>query len=115
MRWVQGQRQPVETLGDEDARPTGALNDLALPESFAINQSAGYCPQSSCFDAVEDALWLPGIEHPGGFTSAFEFRRCPGCGERNLVEDDYYVCGACDTPLPTTWNFGADARPVRSR
>lgn len=258
VRWVQGQRQPLETLGDEDARPTGAFDDLALPESFVItgwcpsdhvtearcscvdgvwtdtdfsetqrladeatergrvdllrrswsrqkyeyvgdgaenvattppgqqilrrrdlndflservdeteepftyvvadgvlrvaprrsehvacaghgsveaageisfeqdddgrwrvtevsNQSAGYCPESSCFDAVEDALWLPGIEHPGGFTSAFEFRRCPGCGERNLVKDEYYVCGACDTPLPETWNLGADDPSVDHR
>jgi hypothetical protein len=72
----------------------------------------GYCPESSCCDAVEDALWLAGIEHPGGFTSAFELRRCPGCGERNLVKDEYYVCAACDPPLPQTWNFGADAPSV---
>jgi hypothetical protein len=84
----------------------------------------GYCPESSCCDAVEDALWLAGIEHPGGFTSAFELRRCPGCGERNLVKDEYYVCAACDPPsrrpgtsAPTrrasTTEMGRRPHPIR--
>jgi hypothetical protein len=60
---------PVEAAGeisfDQDDERLWRVSEVS-------NQSAGYCPESSCFDAVEDALWLPGIEHPGGFTSAFE-------------------------------------------
>lgn len=100
---------PVEAAGEISFERD---DDGRWRVSEVSNQSAGYCPESSCFDAVDHALSLPGIEHPGGFTSAFEFRRCPGCGERNLVKDDYYACGACDTPLPDSWNFGADAPTV---
>lgn len=69
------------------------------------NQSTGYCPESSSWPAVADALDRAGIPHPGRFTEAYEFRQCPSCGERNLVKDDWYVCGLCDAALPEHWNF----------
>jgi transcription initiation factor TFIIIB Brf1 subunit/transcription initiation factor TFIIB len=37
------------------------------------------------------------------------FRRCPACGERNIVKDDWFVCGVCGADLPTVWNFLPDS------
>jgi len=33
------------------------------------------------------------------------FRRCPACGERNIVKDDSFTCGSCGADLPADWNF----------
>jgi hypothetical protein len=52
------------------------------------NLSTGYCPEPESWAAVDAALLLAGIEHPEEYTDAFVFRRCPSCGERNLVKDD---------------------------
>ena len=69
------------------------------------NQSTGYCPDVRCWPAVATALERAGLAHPGRFTTAIIFRRCPACGERNLVKDDHYVCALCDAELPAAWNF----------
>lgn len=69
------------------------------------NQSTGYCPEPESYVAVARALDTLGVMHPGKFTFAAIFRRCPKCGERNLVKDDWYVCGMCETELPRDWNF----------
>jgi len=69
------------------------------------NLSTGYCPEPASWPAVADALDRAGIPHPGRFTSAFLFRRCPACGERNVIKDDYFVCVVCDADLPAEWNF----------
>lgn len=69
------------------------------------NQSTGYCPEPSCWAAVEAALEAARLEHPGGLTRACVFRRCPSCGMRNLVKDAVYVCAVCDAALPEAWNF----------
>lgn len=104
--------QPVEAAGEITFE---ADDDGRWRVSEVTNHSTGFCPESSCFDAIEDALWVPGIEHPGRFTTAFEFRRCPACGEPNLVKDEYYGCAACDTPLPLTWNLGTSAPTVSEK
>ncbi|MFC4068442.1 hypothetical protein [Actinoplanes subglobosus] len=64
------------------------------------NQSTGYCPQPSCWPAVEAALDRAAIPHPGAFTSAFVFRHCPTCTHLNVIKDDLYICALCDGPLP---------------
>ncbi|WP_052550962.1 hypothetical protein [Enhygromyxa salina] len=71
----------------------------------ATNQSTGYCPQPSCWDVARAALGAIAIACPEHLTSAYEFRRCPSCGERNLVKEDWFVCVFCDTDLPREWNF----------
>jgi hypothetical protein len=70
------------------------------------NQSTGYCPDPDCWPAVGAALDAAAVPHPGGFTDAVVFRRCTGCGERNIVRDGDFVCAVCDAPLPRDWNFG---------
>ena len=71
----------------------------------ASNLSTGYCPEPSCWEAAKSALCELSIPGPPELTFACTFRRCPACGERNLVKDDWFFCAVCDTPLPQEWNF----------
>ena len=70
------------------------------------NQSTGFCPEPESWPAVAVALDRAGIAHLGGFTLAVAFRRCPSCGERNVVKDGWFACGVCGADLPADWNFG---------
>ncbi|MEV2277028.1 hypothetical protein AB0I72_15735 [Nocardiopsis sp. NPDC049922] len=70
------------------------------------NQSTGYCPDPDCWPAVAAALDRAGLAHPGHLTAPFVFRRCPTCGERNLVKDAHFVCALCDADLPEARNLG---------
>ncbi|MEU7951717.1 hypothetical protein AB0B62_11065 [Micromonospora chalcea] len=69
------------------------------------NQSTGYCPDPDCWPAVAKALDRIGVPHPGRFTDRVIFRRCPGCGERNIVRDDDFTCALCGGTLPARWNL----------
>lgn len=71
----------------------------------ATNQSTGYCPEPESWPAVADALDRAGVAHGRRFDDEFTFRRCPACGERNLVKDGWFVCAICDAALPERWNF----------
>lgn len=71
----------------------------------ATNQSTGYCPEPECWDALARALESIGTRHPERFTTEFTFRRCPACGQINIVKEDL-SCGVCGTQLPEHWNFG---------
>ncbi|MDR7274810.1 hypothetical protein [Catenuloplanes atrovinosus] len=54
--------------------------------------------------AVGAALDRLGVGHPGGYTHEIVFRRCPACGERNIVRDGDFTCALCDGDLPAEWN-----------
>jgi hypothetical protein len=69
------------------------------------NQSTGFCPEPESWPVVAAALDRIGVPHPGHFTTEIVFRRCRGCGERNVVKDHWYVCGVCGSELPPEWNF----------
>jgi hypothetical protein len=69
------------------------------------NLSTGYCPEPACWTAVESAFARAELDHPPGFTTACVFRKCPACGERNLVKDGWYYCEICGAELPAEWNF----------
>jgi hypothetical protein len=69
------------------------------------NQSTGYCPEPESWPAVAAALDRIGVPHPGRFTVEIVFRRCPKCGERNVVKDGWFACGSCGAELPREWNF----------
>src|SRR5436190_4477597 len=58
----------------------------------ATNQSTGYCPDPDSWPAVGRALDRAGVPHPGTFTDKVVFRRCPTCGERNIVRDNDFTC-----------------------
>lgn len=74
------------------------------------NQSTGYCPEASSWQAVASALDKIGVPRPGRFTDEFTFRRCVQCGERNIVRDEYFTCAICGADPPAAWNFGAAAQ-----
>jgi hypothetical protein len=69
------------------------------------NQSTGYCPEPESWPAVASALDAIGVPHPGRFTQEVVFRRCPVCGERNVVKDGWFICGLCGADLPEKWNL----------
>lgn len=69
------------------------------------NQSTGYCPEPSCWVAVEATLDRIGLDHPAGFTTECIFRRCVKCGARNIVKDGWFGCDVCGDELPGDWNF----------
>jgi hypothetical protein len=71
----------------------------------ASNQSTGYCPEPESWTAVAAVLDGLSVPHPGRFTAAVVFRRCPACGERNIVKDGWFLCGVCGADLPADWNF----------
>jgi hypothetical protein len=69
------------------------------------NQSTGFCPEQGSWPAVAAALDRIGVAHPGRFTIEVVFRRCVGCGERNVTRDGWFACGVCGADLPVEWNF----------
>ncbi|MFJ4675039.1 hypothetical protein [Kitasatospora sp. NPDC088783] len=70
------------------------------------NPSTGYCPDTACRPAVAAALERAGVRHPGGFTYAAVFRRCPECGETSLAREGFFVCVFCESEPPARWNAG---------
>jgi hypothetical protein len=102
-------------------RPVLSAGEITLeqgPDGWEVtsvtNQSTGYCPEGSSWPAVSRALDRIGVPHPGRFTDEFTFRRCPRCGERNLVRDGDFTCALCDAGLPASWNFGDDVSAAES-
>lgn len=89
---------PFGVLGDRAAR--GAQQVLAVGEvlvardgaGWAVreisNQSAGYGPDLDSRPTVAIALDSLGLARtPGDFTDKIVFRRCPECGQLNIVRD----------------------------
>jgi len=72
----------------------------------ATNLSTGYCPEPEIFAALAAALARAGLRGPSRFSPEVIFRRCPGCGQINVVKERWYFCALCDAELPPVWNFG---------
>jgi hypothetical protein len=69
------------------------------------NQSTGFCPEPSCWDAVTKALDMIGVHHPDYFTRAYDFRRCEQCGELALIKEQWFECVHCGVDLPREYNL----------
>jgi hypothetical protein len=69
------------------------------------NQSTGYCPEPESWPAVATALEAVGVSAPDGYTAEFLFRRCPLCGQINVVKEMAFGCAVCDSELPAYWNL----------
>ena len=74
---------------------------------WASNQSTGYCPEPRSIEALREALRRVGVEPPGSYEPAFEFRFCESCGQINLIKEQEFSCGACGADLPPLWNFAS--------
>ncbi|MEU5943737.1 hypothetical protein ABZ807_32335 [Micromonospora sp. NPDC047548] len=92
--------RPVLSAGEI----TFAGQDTGWTVIEVSNQSTGYCPEPSSWPFVAAACERAGLRHPGGFTTAFEFRRCSVCDLLAIVKDDDFTCAACGGELPTAWN-----------
>jgi hypothetical protein len=92
--------RPVLSAGEMFFR---VFEDVEVEQ--VTNQSTGFCPEPESWPGVASALDQMGMRHPGRFTMEVIFRRCPKCGERNVVRDGWFVCGICGADLPATWNF----------
>lgn len=101
--------RPVLSAGEITFEPGAAGPEV----TSASNQSTGYCPEPGSWPSVAAALDRIGVPHPGRFTEEFTFRRCPRCGERNVVRDGEFVCAICGADLPLAWNFGTAAHGER--
>lgn len=95
----------VLAAGELDLAVTGA----AVSVRGVTNQSTGYCPEPVSWSAVVGALARAGIAAPRGYARRFVFRRCPACGQKNIVKDNWWFCGVCEVPLPRVWNMEARA------
>ena len=92
---------PVRSAGEMFFRWKGDVVEVVE----VSNQSTGFCPEPESWPTVAAALDAAGIPHPGGFTQPIIFRRCPRCGQRNIVKDGWFVCSVCAAELPREWNF----------
>jgi hypothetical protein len=114
LRLADRRSEHVACAGGGPVRSAGEMfllvDDSHLEVVAVTNQSTGFCPEPASWPAVAAALALDAAEfhHPGGFTTEIVFRRCEGCGQRNVVKDGIFECGVCGGPLPADWNFAVD-------
>ncbi len=105
LRLAPRQSEHVACAGGGPVLSAGEITFVGQDVIAATNQSTGFCPEPESWLAVAAALDAVGIAHPDKFTQCIIFRRCPGCGERSIVKDDWYVCELCGSDLPPKWNF----------
>ncbi|HEX4607895.1 MAG TPA: hypothetical protein VH092_06805 [Urbifossiella sp.] len=98
----------VACAGGRPVRSAGELT-FAVGRTVEVggvtNQSTGYCPEPGSWPVVSAALAGCGLSAPGGFTAAYEFRRCPGCGGITLIKDGLFECDGCGSELPAAYNL----------
>ena len=80
--------------------------------SEITNQSTGFCPEPESWPTVAAALDAIPVVRLEDFTTRVVFRLCPGCSERNIVKDSWFVCDLCGADLPKDWNFSATQRKM---
>ncbi|GIH19931.1 hypothetical protein [Rugosimonospora africana] len=112
LRLAPRRSEHVALAGGHDVLAAGEMAFAPAGTGWRVaevtNQSTGYCPDPDCWPAVAEALDRVGLPHPGGFTDRITFRRCPTCGERNIVRDDDFTCALCGSALPARWNLTSD-------
>ena len=110
LRLADRHSEHVACAGGRQVRSAGEMTFTVVGEHVELtstsNQSTGYCPEPASWTEVQHALDGVGVAHPGAFTTTFDFRRCPACGQTNLIKDGTFRCDVCDTELSRAWNFG---------
>ncbi|MEV6929037.1 hypothetical protein AB0M46_31725 [Dactylosporangium sp. NPDC051485] len=108
LRLAARRSEHVACAGGGTVRAAGEIAVVQRPGGWLVsevsNQSTGYCPDPPCWPALAAALQQAGLDHPGGFTSEFVFRRCPDCAQLNVVKDGDFACCLCGSDLPQVWN-----------
>jgi hypothetical protein len=109
LRLAPRRSEHVALAGGWDVLAAGEISFTRTGSGWQVvevtNHSTGYCPDPGSWPAVERALDRVGADHPDGFTYRVIFRRCPTCGERNVVREHDFTCALCDSALPRLWNF----------
>ncbi|MFD8913630.1 hypothetical protein [Streptomyces sp. NPDC059575] len=109
LRLAPRRSEHVACAGGDPVLGAGEITFAQVAAAWAAtdvtNHSTGYCPDTSSWPAVSDALSRAGLAHPDGFTHGIVFRRCPGCQEHNIVRENDFVCVFCGEDLPDTWNI----------
>lgn len=98
----------VEHVQVAQRNPVLAAGEVTFddgPAALFTNQSTGFCPEPSCFDAVRAASQRVGLQTSETFERGFIFRRCVECEATNIVKEEWFVCAECDTDLPLEWNY----------
>lgn len=100
----------VEHVVCAGGEPVLAAGELTLtrepdaPAGWAVteisNQSTGYCPPPSTWDAVALALDRVPLPRPAGWTLRCEFARCADCGQQHLLDGET-ACLVCGGDLVT--------------
>jgi hypothetical protein len=109
LRLADRRSEHVACSGGRSVRSAGEMFFGVAGERVEVeevsNHSTGFCPEPESWCEVETALNRIGIPHPGRFTTEIQFRRCPACGERTIVKEDWFECQSCGSELPRAWNF----------
>jgi hypothetical protein len=109
LRLADRRSEHVVCSGGDAVRSAGEMFFRVASEGIGLeevsNHSTGFCPEPESWREVEAALDRLAIDHPGQFTTLVVFRRCPTCGERSIVKDDWFECQLCGGELPREWNF----------
>jgi hypothetical protein len=117
LRLAPRRSEHVALAGGHDVLAAGEIAFAPAASGWQVvevtNQSTGYCPDPDSWPAVAEALDRIGVRRPDAFTDEITFRRCPACGERNIVRDDDFACAQCDGALPAQWNFDRPDRDSR--
>ncbi|MFJ7070409.1 hypothetical protein [Streptomyces sp. NPDC101115] len=111
LRLAPRRSEHVACAGGGVVRAAGEISWAADPAGGwsaveVSNLSTGYAPDPECWPSVAAALEAAGLAHPGAFTHAVTFRRCPApdCAQLNVVRDGLYACAVCGATLPADWN-----------
>ncbi|MFG3016338.1 hypothetical protein ACGFZB_39045 [Streptomyces cinerochromogenes] len=108
LRLAPRRSEHVACAGGDAVRSAGEITFARRAGHWTVtdvsNHSTGYCPDVTSWPAVAEALERAGLAHPGGFTHAVVFRRCPACQERGIVHEGEFVCVFCGGELPEAWN-----------
>lgn len=109
LRLAPRRSEHIDCAGGGPVLAAGEVRFAAARDAFTVveitNQSTGYCPDPDCWPTVRATLDAAGIAGPRGFTSEFVFRRCPECGQTNIVKEEMFECAVCGVELPRVWNF----------
>ncbi|MFI1400975.1 hypothetical protein [Streptomyces sp. NPDC020681] len=108
LRLAPRRSEHVVCAGGEMVLSAGEISFQVESGRWAVmevsNQSTGYCPDISSWQAVAEALDRAGVGRPSGFTHEVVFRRCLSCRQISIVREADFVCVFCDEVLSQEWN-----------